>query len=87
MAATKQTLGAEERRERTLMFLTPIVSVLLALVVGAIIIACLGKNPLQGYAPPQPWSSASGSTARRRSPSASWPASWWAACGACCRAS
>ena len=50
MAATKQTLGAEERRERTLMFLTPIVSVLLALVVGAIIIACLGKNPLQGYA-------------------------------------
>lgn len=40
MAATKQTLGAEERRERTLMFLTPIVSVLLALVVGAIIIAC-----------------------------------------------
>ena len=32
------------------MILTPIVSVLLALIVGAIVIACLGKSPIQGYA-------------------------------------
>lgn len=46
----KKVLSEEERREKTLMVLTPIVSVLLALIVGAIIIACLGKNPLEGYA-------------------------------------
>lgn len=50
MTKSKNALSAEERREKTLMVLTPIVSVLLALVVGAIIIACLGKNPIQGYA-------------------------------------
>lgn len=50
MSKSKDALTAEERRERTLTILTPIVSVLLALVVGAIIIACLGKNPIQGYA-------------------------------------
>lgn len=37
-------------RERTLTLLVPIISVLLALVVGGIVIACLGKNPIQGYA-------------------------------------
>lgn len=36
-------------RERTLTILVPIISVLLALVVGGIVIACLGKNPIQGY--------------------------------------
>ena len=41
---------SEQRRERRLMVLTPIVSMLLALIVGAIIIACLGKSPIQGYA-------------------------------------
>ncbi len=41
---------AEQQREKRLAVLTPIVSLLLALVVGAIIIACLGKNPLEGYA-------------------------------------
>ncbi|MGI6229747.1 MAG: ABC transporter permease [Tractidigestivibacter sp.] len=45
----KKVLSEEERHEKTLMVLTPIVSVLLALIVGAIIIACLGKNPLEGY--------------------------------------
>ena len=50
MTKSKHTLSAEERREKTLMVLTPVASVLLALIVGAIIIACLGKNPLQGYA-------------------------------------
>lgn len=48
--ATKTTLSPEERRERLLMALTPVVAVLLALVVGAVIIVCLGKNPIQGYA-------------------------------------
>ena len=37
-------------RERTLTIFVPIISVLLALVVGGIVIACLGKNPIQGYA-------------------------------------
>ena len=37
-------------RERTFTILVPIISVLLALVVGGIVIACLGKNPIQGYA-------------------------------------
>lgn len=37
-------------RERSLTILVPIISVLLALVVGGIVIACLGKNPIQGYA-------------------------------------
>lgn len=37
-------------RERTLTILVPVISVLLALVVGGIVIACLGKNPIQGYA-------------------------------------
>lgn len=37
-------------RERTLTILVPIISVLLALVVGGIVIACLGKDPIQGYA-------------------------------------
>ena len=41
---------AEQQREKRLAVLTPIVSLLLALVVGAIIIACLGKNPVEGYA-------------------------------------
>ncbi|OFK24070.1 ABC transporter permease [Olsenella sp. HMSC062G07] len=43
-------LDAQESRERTLMILTPVVSVLLALIIGAVIIAALGKSPLQGYA-------------------------------------
>ncbi|SEH44478.1 MULTISPECIES: ABC transporter permease [Atopobiaceae] len=46
----KKELSAEERSEKRLMILTPIVSVLLALIVGAIIIAVLGKDPIQGYA-------------------------------------
>ena len=41
---------SEEQREKRLMVITPIVSVLLALIVGAIIIACMGKSPVQGYA-------------------------------------
>lgn len=45
----KEAISAQERRERALMVLTPLVSVLLALVVGAVIIACLGKNPIEGY--------------------------------------
>ena len=40
---------SEQQREKTLMVVTPIVSVLLALTVGAIIIACLGKSPIEGY--------------------------------------
>ena len=40
---------AEQRREKVLMIVTPIASMLLALIVGAVIIACLGKNPLEGY--------------------------------------
>ena len=40
---------SEQQREKTLMIVTPIVSVLLALIVGAIIIACMGKNPIEGY--------------------------------------
>ena len=46
----KKALSPEERSERRMMILTPIVAVLLALIIGAIIIACLGKNPLEGYA-------------------------------------
>ena len=41
---------SEEQREKRLMVITPIVSVPLALIVGAIIIACMGKSPVQGYA-------------------------------------
>lgn len=48
--AKTQTLTPEMRRERTVTVLVPVVSVLLALVVGGIIIACLGKNPFYGYA-------------------------------------
>ncbi|WP_077598366.1 ABC transporter permease [Olsenella urininfantis] len=44
-----KSTSSENSREKMLMTLTPIVSVLLALIVGAIIIACLGKSPLQGY--------------------------------------
>ena len=40
---------SEQQREKRLAVLTPIISVILALLVGAIIIACLGKNPIQGY--------------------------------------
>ena len=40
---------SEQQREKTLMVVTPIVSVLLALIVGAIIIACMGKSPIEGY--------------------------------------
>ncbi len=46
----KKELSAEERHERRLLVIVPVVAVLLAFVIGAIIIACLGKNPLQGYA-------------------------------------
>jgi ABC-type uncharacterized transport system permease subunit len=46
----KKALSPEERSERRMMILTPVVAVLLALIIGAIIIACLGKNPLEGYA-------------------------------------
>lgn len=46
----KKALSPEERSEKRLMILTPIISVLLALIIGAIIIACLGKSPLEGYA-------------------------------------
>ncbi len=54
MAQTKQAkkraaLTPEQQREKTLAIVTPIVSVLLALIVGAIVIACLGKNPIEGY--------------------------------------
>lgn len=41
---------AEEKREKLITVLTPIISVLLALLIGAIIILCLGKNPIEGYA-------------------------------------
>ncbi len=37
-------------RESLFSILVPVASVILALVVGAIIILCLGKNPIQGYA-------------------------------------
>ena len=46
----KKALSPEERSEKRMMILTPIVAVLLALIIGAIIIACLGKNPFEGYA-------------------------------------
>lgn len=46
----KKALGPEERAERRMMILTPVIAVFLALVIGAIIIACLGKNPIEGYA-------------------------------------
>lgn len=46
----KKALSPEERGERRMMVLTPVVAVLLALIIGAIVIACLGKNPLEGYA-------------------------------------
>jgi simple sugar transport system permease protein len=46
----KKALSPEERSEKRMMILTPIIAVLLALIIGAIIIACLGKNPLEGYA-------------------------------------
>ena len=46
----KRALSPEERGEKRIMILTPIVAVLLALIIGAIVIACLGKNPLEGYA-------------------------------------
>ena len=46
----KKALSPEERSERRMMILTPVIAVLLALIIGAIIIACLGKNPLEGYA-------------------------------------
>lgn len=42
--------SSDNSREKLLTTLTPVVSVLLALIVGAIIIACLGKSPVQGYA-------------------------------------
>ena len=45
----KKSLDPEAKREQTLTILTPIVSVILALIIGAIIIAALGKNPIQGY--------------------------------------
>ena len=51
--AKKFDEGHAERsinRERRLTVLVPIISVLLALIVGGIIIACLGKNPIEGYA-------------------------------------
>ena len=48
MANAKRKLTPEQQREKMLSILTPVVSVLLALIVGAIIIACLGKNPVQG---------------------------------------
>ena len=50
MANTKRKLTPEQQHEKMLSVLTPVVSVLLALIVGAVIIACLGKNPIQGYA-------------------------------------
>ena len=49
MANAKRRLTPEQQREKMLSILTPVVSVLLALIVGAIIIAFLGKNPVQGY--------------------------------------
>lgn len=47
---SKKVLSPEERREKQLTILTPVISVLLALIVGAVIIACLGKSPIEGYA-------------------------------------
>ena len=46
----KGALSKEQLREKRLTIITPVVSVLLALIIGAIIIACLGKNPITGYA-------------------------------------
>ena len=37
-------------REHLISALVPVISNILALVIGAIIIACLGKNPIKGYA-------------------------------------
>ena len=37
-------------REHLISALVPVISIILALVIGAIIIACLGKNPIKGYA-------------------------------------
>ena len=48
--AKKAAATPEQLREKRIALLTPVVSVLLALIVGAIVIACLGKNPIQGYA-------------------------------------
>lgn len=45
----KKTIDPAMRRERTLSVLVPIISVLLAFIVGGIIIVCLGKNPITGY--------------------------------------
>lgn len=48
-AKWRSGMYSEQQREKRLAVLTPIISVILALLVGAIIIACLGKNPIQGY--------------------------------------
>ena len=47
MASSKRT--AAEAREHLFMILAPFLSVVLALAVGAVIIALLGKDPVRGY--------------------------------------
>ena len=49
MAEEKSASLAALRRERLFTVLVPLASVLLAFVVCGIIIACLGKDPIQGY--------------------------------------
>lgn len=50
MVEEKFAGGAGQRRERLLTVLVPLGSTLLAFVACGIIIACLGKNPFEGYA-------------------------------------
>lgn len=46
----KQRESLAMRYERIFSFLAPLVAILISFVIGGIVIACLGKNPVQGYA-------------------------------------
>lgn len=45
-----EAYASEERMQKRMAILMPVAAVLLALIIGAIIILCLGKNPIEGYA-------------------------------------
>ena len=50
MIDKKQRESLAMRYESAFSFLAPLIAILISFVIGGIIIACLGKNPLQGYA-------------------------------------
>lgn len=50
MIDKKQRESLAMRYERVFSFLAPLIAILISFVIGGIIIACLGKNPLEGYA-------------------------------------